>query len=177
MDEVVYPVCRPIWLPREAWYLWASTIYTKQSLIEDRLAWYGLESMVRCCGSESRTLITAIWWFAFCFGRCAIRSAALVTQLGLSVFAGKEAGMDRVTSHLSPNTITSYAPAGYFHREKIKRFEAWCKVRFSYLEIKVEKSFLIIETDYAVKCSINEKRNADILSSNKWREISHDTRK
>ncbi|MFA0412035.1 transcriptional regulator, partial [Vibrio splendidus] len=47
------------------------------------------------------------------------------------------------------------APAGYFHREKIKRFEAWMQSQVQLFGNKGREELTIIETNYQLKWSDN----------------------
>jgi LysR family glycine cleavage system transcriptional activator len=47
------------------------------------------------------------------------------------------------------------AQAGYFHREKIKRFEAWMQSQVQLFVNKAREELSIIETDYELKWSGN----------------------
>ncbi len=75
---------------------------------------------------ERRQDITAIWWFAFLEGALSVQGVALVKQRFIGIYRKKKLVRDEANIALKLNKTISYiAPAGsYFHREKIKRFEA-----------------------------------------------------
>ncbi|MFL9757338.1 LysR family transcriptional regulator [Vibrio cyclitrophicus] len=155
MDEVIYPVCHPIY--QETHGIHCIDDLHKAELIEDRWPDMDWSLWLQVAGVKAgRTSLQFDGSHFVLEGALSVQGVALVKHSLVYRYL-QERKLVRIGNIALRPKYNYYlcAPAGYFNREKIKRFEAWMQSQVQLFGYKGREELSIIDTDYQLKWSDN----------------------
>ncbi|MGC9402820.1 LysR substrate-binding domain-containing protein [Vibrio genomosp. F10 str. 9ZC157] len=155
MDEVVYPVCHPIYQEKKTIY-GIEDLY-KAELIEDR--WPDMDWKLWLDTVEVKAGQSTLQYDGSHFvleGALSVQGVALVKH-SLARRYIEEGKLVRIGNIALKPRFSYYlcAPAGYFRREKILQFEQWIKQQIRIFSQLDNEKLIIKESDYSLKWKQN----------------------